>query len=275
MIKKTFALLAAFGLVAAVVFTNSILAGTTLVRDSISSEGFQTGVTGWSIKRNGDAEFNSLISRGRFVGGTPGGARVDINQFNTGTIQFYTGSPSEQAPAVIQMSDASPALALVLAGPEGVSATGMTGASQIAMKVTAQVNQSDVMELTSNDLQLNGKKVSLTGAAIDIPTPETWHPFSLVNGWVQVGATVPQYRKDLSGNVIVEGRVSSGTTGTIATLPAGYRPVQLLDIALKSNNDAATMSWVQINTTGTINVVGNVAPAQTWLAINFMFSARQ
>jgi len=49
-----------------VAFNNSILAGTTLVRNEIKSEGFVAGVTGWQISRDGDAEFNNLVSRGEF-----------------------------------------------------------------------------------------------------------------------------------------------------------------------------------------------------------------
>lgn len=45
-------------------FTNSILAGTTLVREAISSEGYVAGSTGWQIERDGDAEFNDVTIRG-------------------------------------------------------------------------------------------------------------------------------------------------------------------------------------------------------------------
>lgn len=53
-------------------FTNAILAGVTLVRDAIQSEGFVTGVTGWRISRDGNAEFNDVTIRGEVeVGDTP------------------------------------------------------------------------------------------------------------------------------------------------------------------------------------------------------------
>ena len=35
----------------------------TLVIDRVKSEGFQTGVSGWQIEKDGDAEFNSLTIR--------------------------------------------------------------------------------------------------------------------------------------------------------------------------------------------------------------------
>lgn len=52
-------------------FSNPIVAGEELIRTSIKSPGFTTGVTGWRIAADGSAEFNNLISRG-YVGGPQG-----------------------------------------------------------------------------------------------------------------------------------------------------------------------------------------------------------
>lgn len=48
-------------------FRNSILAGTNLVRPAINSPLFQTGVQGWSINKDGSAEFNDVTIRGSLV----------------------------------------------------------------------------------------------------------------------------------------------------------------------------------------------------------------
>lgn len=53
-------------------FPDQILAGTTLIREAIESENYVTGVTGWTIRRDGTAEFLDAVFRGV----------VDIN--NTG-----------------------------------------------------------------------------------------------------------------------------------------------------------------------------------------------
>lgn len=45
-------------------FTDPIAAGNRLVRDALQSENFSTGVSGWSIFRNGSAEFDALSLRG-------------------------------------------------------------------------------------------------------------------------------------------------------------------------------------------------------------------
>lgn len=54
-------------------FSNPIVAGTSLVRSAIKSPLYTPGVDGWSVNRDGTAEFLSLIARGSVViAGVPG-----------------------------------------------------------------------------------------------------------------------------------------------------------------------------------------------------------
>lgn len=58
-------------------FSNSILAGTKLVREAIESPNFVPGTSGWSIRRDGSAEFSDVDVRGtlessNYVPGTSG-----------------------------------------------------------------------------------------------------------------------------------------------------------------------------------------------------------
>lgn len=48
-------------------FGNPVVGGVTLVRTDIESKGFVTGSAGWRIKRDGDAEFNSVTIRGNIA----------------------------------------------------------------------------------------------------------------------------------------------------------------------------------------------------------------
>lgn len=61
-------------------FRNPVVAGVELVRAAIQSADYVTGVSGWSIFQNGDAEFNGIIIRGADV--------VDSTQL------FYNGPPA-------------------------------------------------------------------------------------------------------------------------------------------------------------------------------------
>lgn len=48
-------------------FSNPIVAGTELVRKAIQSPNYVTGVSGWSINRDGTAEFSNIIARGEIT----------------------------------------------------------------------------------------------------------------------------------------------------------------------------------------------------------------
>lgn len=60
-------------------FSNSILAGTTLVRDAIRSPNYVAGTSGWSVNKNGSAEFNDVVVRGIVDAVAATGAEVKID----------------------------------------------------------------------------------------------------------------------------------------------------------------------------------------------------
>lgn len=67
-------------------FSNPIIAGDegALIRNSIQSPDYVQGVSGWSINRDGSAEFNDVTVRGTvylqdLFAGNPAGAHVEIN----------------------------------------------------------------------------------------------------------------------------------------------------------------------------------------------------
>jgi hypothetical protein len=68
-------------------FNNSILAGLgTLIRTMIQSPNYVTGVSGWTINKDGSAEFNNLTIRGTFAGTN--------FVINSAGIFFYSGTPA-------------------------------------------------------------------------------------------------------------------------------------------------------------------------------------
>ena len=85
-------------------FNNPIIGGGGgLVYPSIHSPNFVTGVSGWTIKKDGSAEFNNLKIRGTFLGstfelssngfflynGVPGVGNIPIAGISTGTTDDY------------------------------------------------------------------------------------------------------------------------------------------------------------------------------------------
>ncbi|MEU9048369.1 hypothetical protein AB0D63_43275 [Kitasatospora sp. NPDC048343] len=61
-------------------FKNSILAGTSLVREAVQSPNYTAGSTGWTINQDGSAEFNNITIRG---GSSVGGVSL-----------WYNGTPA-------------------------------------------------------------------------------------------------------------------------------------------------------------------------------------
>lgn len=88
-------------------FTNSIVAGTKLVRQSIQSPNFVTGVSGWSINKDGSAEFLDLEIRGEFSTGPNGTPHIIISDSplppfsGVPRIALYSNDPQEIAPAFV------------------------------------------------------------------------------------------------------------------------------------------------------------------------------
>lgn len=75
-------------------FTDPIVAGDELVRDSMRSSDYVPGVSGWIIRRDGSAEFNAGTFRGSLLLGSADGPGIVLDG-NAGTITEYDESGSE------------------------------------------------------------------------------------------------------------------------------------------------------------------------------------
>jgi hypothetical protein len=61
-------------------FSNPIVGGTTLVRPAIKSPNYSAGSAGWSINKDGSAEFNNIVIRS--------------GEVISGTALYYSGTPA-------------------------------------------------------------------------------------------------------------------------------------------------------------------------------------
>lgn len=88
-------------------FSNPIVGGTTLIRPAIQSPNYSAGVAGWSINKDGTAEFNNVVIRGTnvidaVVVGPSNGPEVKVgSNANAGYIKFPTNRPIERQIATI------------------------------------------------------------------------------------------------------------------------------------------------------------------------------
>lgn len=96
-------------------FRNSILgADGTLVRQQMQSEGFVTGVTGWLLERNGNAEFNNVLIRGDLSTGPPAPYVQILN--GSATVDFYSANVFQTAPGHVGVDAVYPD-AVTIEGP--------------------------------------------------------------------------------------------------------------------------------------------------------------
>lgn len=76
-------------------FGNPIVSGTTLVRSAIRSPDYVAGVSGWSINRDGSAEFNDVEVRGELLVSDPDGSYVRVYDQNPGNGAVIEMNPAD------------------------------------------------------------------------------------------------------------------------------------------------------------------------------------
>lgn len=105
-------------------------------------------------------------------------------------------------------------------------------------------------------------------------TPESWHPMTLVNGWINQGGTnvVGKYRLVASppDSVEITGVINGGaaTSPVFFTLPAGYRPASQQP-ACDTVSTGHAAGFLQCDTAGNLTVQA-ASTAAVWLFHGFV-----
>lgn len=101
-------------------FSDPITAGDVLIREAIQSPNYSPGSTGWTINRDGTAEFTGLtINQGSlYLYDTTPALRLAIDAVPTPAARFYSTNPAETSPARLRAFDQGGAGRLELVGPE-------------------------------------------------------------------------------------------------------------------------------------------------------------
>jgi hypothetical protein len=140
-------------------------AGGILIRKLMKSLGFQTGVSGWQLEQNGDAELNSVTVRGELKVEAPTGAFIDIN--SNATTAFVEVQPPALgvhtiSSAVFQgvsVAGAPDYVSLEIAGP---SLDG--GSNPLIEMISAGPGQAEINVLAINSLSLNAADIDVSGS---------------------------------------------------------------------------------------------------------------
>lgn len=248
-------------------FTNSILAGTTLVRESISSEGFVSGSTGWEIQRDGDAEFNGATFRGTVEVTGTGNNRVRIIvQSGIPTLEFRN---SDGELFYVDIDDDAFRMQWASAGNSGLFFARDEGGNHGIVLRSSETGAPSVIFNDDNGFLYTGSYSPLTY--------NTWQNVT-VNSGTAVAGNEPQVKLLPDGTCIMRGVVTGHSTvvnTTILTLPVGRRPARSGRYACSAEGTDDTHHMF-VNTSGAISVArvgsgGSSGDNDTWFN-NIFFS---
>lgn len=187
-------------------FSQPLVAGETILQD-VHSEGFVTGETGWSLERDGDAEFNDVTVRGIIVLGL-GQAQALVWQDSNGNQKFAEWTRETAN------------------GDTNVNTRNANGSQIFEYQ---GVNYWAVIDDVQGGILLDGADGFLHHATLGATyTKEAWQTVPVASG-AGFASNGPQVKLLPDGTCIMRGGITGHSTvaGTlIATLPAGYRPAR-------------------------------------------------
>lgn len=277
-------------------FSNSILAGETIVRRGMQSQGFETGVSGWRLSRDGDAEFNNVTIRttlesDNYVAGVSG---WQLNEDGSADLQNAT------LRGTWRVADAFTGGAFVEGGVFGdipyiKYATDNGGGGTAHSWLINAFSSADMFiaaEPNDDHPQLHflatdgGGQILISqaggGRAVIVDTDgylkageyfpltvEDWHSLASASGTSTV-----EYMMLPTGMVICRGAITGHSTTnnvTLATFPAGYRPlVSGRFIVANSSATGNDTNTLLVNTNGTVQLVDGLQAGSHFSQVFFM-----
>lgn len=245
-------------------FDQSATAGDTLVAGSIHSPNFATGSSGWTINRDGSAEFQDVLVRGTITGSTIIGSTIVGGTIIAGDLRSSN----------------------YVAGTSGFDLNGNTNQIEIntGFRVGGATGQHITMGIISGATVIGfftGIAGETAGAGIGvdtvvqggITTPELNMESATMTNGVTIIALVPSTG---TGAADFPGHISMGTIGT--TVPTGQVVAGVMDIG--NLNSVITDQWsVRINNEQGVTkpgpslgqpalVLGNIATPQSRMLIS-------
>lgn len=245
-------------------FANPLADGIYLVRASLRSPNYLTGLTGWTINNDGTAEFNDALFRGDLIVGTPPSSWISINndpEFPDfpapfAKIDFHTASGGiETAPARIYAdSDVGTGVPILsLASPEFSSGgqgilqlTGPRFANPSTLIIDSTVGVIPVYNLTTGALYWLGEILS---------GPESGLHVTVNANQVRAhnGAAASELYLNYSGGVTICGLGGVTTLGGTINAPSGTIGAVTISGGVVSNAAGSALGAALIVGGGQIN----------------------
>ena len=262
-------------------FANDVIGGAAaLIRAAIKSPNYQPGTSGWSINKDGSAEFRNIVI---------------VADGTSGKILVYSGPPAA-GNLIISVSGAGGTDSYGNTYVQGIEARDASGnyISLSSASITFKGVANSPIFIFENNVGQILQFLGALGYLFDKPiaavqpgttsTPETWHPIPYVNGWGNQGTTdasnvFGQYRLTDTNEVEIIGVISgaAASSNTMFTLPAGYRPSSQQGFRIDPTAAVSGLvsSWLQV--TGgsgvvTVQTPGNASGYKAVWIIHGFFS---
>jgi hypothetical protein len=186
-------------------FNDPIVAGNVLVIPAIRSPNFVSGTSGWTINRDGSAEFADLVvTGGEFRVTDPDGSYVRVYDQNPGDGAVIEMNPATIPTSVIPATLATDTIGvdgavLAVTGPAvgGVQASGLALSSGNTLGRKAILTTDDFQYQTSNDI--NPRSLGFNIGVVNMVTPpadtEAGTTFQLIAGATSL-ANFRKYRAE-------------------------------------------------------------------------------
>lgn len=249
-------------------FANQVTAGVQFVRQVMQSLGFVPGVSGWQLKRNGDAQFNDVTLTGTFSG-----ANYIVDSSGE---YWYSGTP---AVGNLIASHSSTDTSDPLGNSVVNGLTFYTGNTPTSIFVSFRGNGVFFGTIQNADAGTGGMvfeppiTTRIVGRALatDPSTPgidESWHSLAAGNGWtgtVYYRLTIDNEVELWSNNLTAPASSVNGVT--IVTLPSEYWPLNVNMTFIVQQSVSGFGSRMTLSTTGTLQSTGVSASAGVSLGI--------
>jgi hypothetical protein len=249
-------------------FSNRVIGGAAaLVRSAIRSPNYVAGVAGWTVNKDGSAEFNNLVIRN--------------GQVISGTALYYSAPGPALGTLRASIAAAAGADSFGNAYPAGVASYDQPSGSYVDMQGAQLLFRDNVagvswtvapVSVLSAWLVFSGAvtgavflddhgflNASTSGGGV---TAETWHTPGLGNGWA--AAATLRYKLKPDNTVAIQGNLdpAAKTSNLVFTLPAGYVPASTLDYPIGEHNPAALATagaFIRVASNGQFSVVNSSA----------------
>jgi hypothetical protein len=237
-------------------FTEPIVAESTILRD-VQSEGFQSGVSGWRLERDGDAEFNDVDVRGQW---TVQGADAD---------DYIQARVVTGIPRVEWARDGVTYVALALSDAvfgERLSIGSLSGATP-NLTFTETPEQWIVMGPDVHPGQIVLFDGDFLHAGFTDGTgfhKNTWTALPTAGAW----AGTVEYLVLPHREVVFRGSLAGGANAVgnplLAALPADIRPMQTQRFQCPQGTNNTTDGRVQIDAAGNVVIAAAAGTASYW-----------